>query len=107
MFHLTKNVHFFPVVPITPTIILFPCQKTQKSTTAKTLLSFVNEKTKKKFLITNSLEEVCKELGWNKDEVEEVRTKDGFTARSSASGSEPFTNYFPPSVITISLYTPP
>jgi hypothetical protein len=33
----------------------------------------VNEKTKKKFLITNSLDEVCKELGWNKDEVEEVR----------------------------------
>jgi hypothetical protein len=35
------------------------------------LLSFVNEKTQKKFIITNSLEKVCEELGWNQQEVEE------------------------------------
>jgi len=34
-------------------------------------LSFVNETTKKKFLITNDLEAVCAELGWNKAEVDE------------------------------------
>ena len=42
-----------------------------QSTTAKALLSFVNENTKKKFLITNDLEKVCAELGWNQTEVEE------------------------------------
>ena len=35
------------------------------------MLSFVNEKTQKKFLITNDLDKVCTELGWNKAEVEE------------------------------------
>jgi len=35
------------------------------------MLSFVNEKTKKKFLITNDLDKVCTELGWDKAEVEE------------------------------------
>jgi hypothetical protein len=39
--------------------------------TARTLLSFVNEKTQKKFLITNELEQVCADLGFNKAEVEE------------------------------------
>jgi CRAL/TRIO domain len=42
-----------------------------QSTTARTLLSFVNEKTKKKFLITNQLDAVCTELGWDRAEVEE------------------------------------
>ena len=54
--------------------ILFPscgCFSFFQSTTAKTLLSFVNEKTKKKFLITNQMDAVCKELGWDKAEVEE------------------------------------
>jgi len=35
------------------------------------MLSFVNEKTQKKFVITNSLDKVCEELGWTKSEVEE------------------------------------
>ena len=42
-----------------------------QGSTAKTLLSFVNDKTKDKFLITNSLEQVCTELGWDKEEVDE------------------------------------
>ena len=42
-----------------------------QSTTAKALLSFVNENTKKKFLITNDLEKVCAELGWDKAAVDE------------------------------------
>lgn len=38
--------------------------------TARVLLSFVNEKTSSKFVITDSLEVVCKELGWSQEEVE-------------------------------------
>ena len=34
------------------------------------LLNFVNEKTQKKFVITNSLAKVCEELGWDQREVE-------------------------------------
>jgi len=47
------------------------CFITYQSTTAKALLSFVNENTKKKFLITNDLEKVCAELGWDKAAVDE------------------------------------
>ena len=39
--------------------------------TARSLLSFVNEKTQSKFLITNSLDKVCEELGWDQREVDE------------------------------------
>lgn len=39
--------------------------------TARSLLGFVNEKTQSKFLITNSLEKVCEELGWDQKEVDE------------------------------------
>jgi hypothetical protein len=35
------------------------------------LLSFVNEQTQKKFVITDNLDIVCQELGWDKAEVEE------------------------------------
>jgi NAD-dependent SIR2 family protein deacetylase len=35
------------------------------------LLSFVNEQTQKKFVITDNLDTVCEELGWDKAEVEE------------------------------------
>lgn len=39
--------------------------------TARSLLSFVNEKTQSKFLITNSLDKVCEELGWDKRDVDD------------------------------------
>jgi len=39
--------------------------------TARSLLGFVNEKTQSKFVITNSLEKVCEELGWDQREVDE------------------------------------
>jgi len=39
--------------------------------TARSLLGFVNEKTQSKFLITNSLDKVCEELGWNQHDVDE------------------------------------
>jgi hypothetical protein len=34
------------------------------------MLSFVNENTRKKFIITDDLFVVCKELGWNLKEIE-------------------------------------
>jgi hypothetical protein len=34
------------------------------------MLSFVNEHTRKKFVITDDLFVVCKELGWNLKEIE-------------------------------------
>jgi len=35
------------------------------------MLNFVNENTRKKFIITDNLEKVCQELGWDKKEVDE------------------------------------
>jgi hypothetical protein len=34
------------------------------------MLSFVNERTQKKFLITNDLAAVCNELGWDQSEID-------------------------------------
>jgi hypothetical protein len=34
------------------------------------MLSFVNERTQKKFLITNDLGAVCDQLGWDRGEIE-------------------------------------
>jgi hypothetical protein len=34
------------------------------------MLGFVNTQTQKKFVITSSLDKVCAELGWSKQEVE-------------------------------------
>lgn len=39
--------------------------------TAKSLLGFVNAKTQSKFVITNGLDKVCEELGWDQWEVDE------------------------------------
>jgi hypothetical protein len=50
-------------------MVMYPVS-TMLATTAKTLLNFVNEKTQKKFVITNSLARVCEELGWDQREVE-------------------------------------
>jgi len=58
-----------------------------KATTAKTMLSFVNEKTQKKFLITNDLDKVCTELGWNKREVEECGGVTDFMNKHEKAGT--------------------
>lgn len=50
-------------------MVMYPVS-TMLATTARSLLSFVNEKTRKKFVITNSLSTVCEELGWDQREVE-------------------------------------
>mmetsp|Transcript_7433 Transcript_7433/g.15511 ORF Transcript_7433/g.15511 Transcript_7433/m.15511 type:complete len:146 (-) Transcript_7433:132-569(-) len=61
-------------------MVMYPVS-TMLGTTARTLLSFVNEKTQSKFLITNSLDQVCSELGWNKDEVDECGGITDFMAK--------------------------
>lgn len=50
-------------------MVMYPVSKVTKLT-ASGLLSFVNENTKKKFVITDDLDVVCSELGWDKAEVE-------------------------------------
>lgn len=50
-------------------MVMYPVS-TLMSTTARTLLSFVNENTKEKFVLTNKLDKVCEEMGWNEAEVE-------------------------------------
>lgn len=50
-------------------MVMYPVS-TMLATTARTLLNFVNEKTQRKFVITNSLAVVCEELGWDQKEVE-------------------------------------
>merc|ERR1719491_626854 len=42
------------------------------------MLSFVNEHTRKKFVITDDLCLVCKELGWNLKEIEEEGGVNGY-----------------------------
>lgn len=51
-------------------MVMYPVSKTV-AMTSKVLLSFVNERTQKKFVITDDLAKVCKELGWDQKEVEE------------------------------------
>mmetsp|Transcript_14616 Transcript_14616/g.22568 ORF Transcript_14616/g.22568 Transcript_14616/m.22568 type:complete len:372 (+) Transcript_14616:42-1157(+) len=50
-------------------MVMYPVSK-MMARTASVLLSFVNEKTSSKFVITDSIEVVCKELGWSQEEVE-------------------------------------
>lgn len=51
-------------------MVMYPVSKMMAST-SNVLLGFVNENTQKKFVVTDSLDKVCDELGWNKKEVEE------------------------------------
>uniref|UniRef100_A0A7S4RGF6 PDZ domain-containing protein n=2 Tax=Ditylum brightwellii TaxID=49249 RepID=A0A7S4RGF6_9STRA len=51
-------------------MVMYPVSKMVAST-ASMMLNFVNENTRKKFIITDNLEKVCQELGWDKKEVDE------------------------------------
>jgi len=50
-------------------MVLYPVPKVM-TRVVNTMLSFVNEYTRKKFVITDDLQLVCKELGWNLKEIE-------------------------------------
>lgn len=67
-------------------MVMYPVTS-MMATTAKTMLSFVNEKTQKKFLITNDLDKVCTELGWNKAEVEECGGVTDFMNKHEKAGT--------------------
>lgn len=51
-------------------MVMYPVSRVVRKT-SNMLLSFVNEKTRNKFVITDDLTQVCQELGWDKQEVEE------------------------------------
>jgi len=51
-------------------MVMYPVSRVVRKT-ANVLLGFVNQKTREKFVITDDLSVVCKELGWDKTEVEE------------------------------------
>lgn len=67
-------------------MVLYPVNRIVAMTTGK-LLSFVNENTRKKFLITNNLQEVCEELGWDQAEVEECGGITDFMHRHEKAGN--------------------
>ncbi|KAG7355618.1 CRAL-TRIO domain containing protein [Nitzschia inconspicua] len=67
-------------------MVMFPVS-TMLSTTAKTLLSFVNEKTQKKFILSSSLKEVCDELGWDQTEVEQCGGVTEFMHKHESAGA--------------------
>lgn len=67
-------------------MIMYPVSKYVAST-AKMLLSFVNANTKKKFLITDDLSVVCKELGWSQTEVEACGGVTSFMEKHNKAGS--------------------
>lgn len=50
-------------------MVMYPVSRVVAAS-SKMLLSFVNEKTQKKFIVTDSLDRVCEELGWDKADVE-------------------------------------
>lgn len=50
------------------------------------MLSFVNEHTRKKFIITDDLGLVCKELGWNWKEIQEVGSVNGYMKKHLRHG---------------------
>jgi CRAL/TRIO domain len=67
-------------------MVMFPVS-TMLSTTARTLLSFVNDKTQKKFVLSSSLKEVCEELGWDQTEVEECGGVTEFMHKHESAGA--------------------
>jgi len=56
--------------------------------TARSMLSFVNEKTQQKFLITNNLEKVCAELGWDQRDVDDCGGISDFMMKHEKVGDD-------------------
>lgn len=68
-------------------MVMYPVS-TMLATTARTLLNFVNEKTQRKFVITNSLAVVCEELGWDQREVESCGGVTEFMHKHEKAGTQ-------------------
>lgn len=67
-------------------MVMYPVSKVTRQL-ARGLLSFVNENTKKKFVITDDLDTVCTELGWDKAEVEACGGVTNFMHKHEKHGS--------------------
>jgi len=50
-------------------MVMYPVSRLMAKA-SRAVLSFVNENTAAKFVITDSIDVVCKELGWSKDEID-------------------------------------
>ena len=87
-FRLTKHVFCFALLIETlGKMVMYPVS-TMLGTTARTLLQFVNEKTQKKFVLTNNLSVVCDELGWNQEEVEACGGVTEFMHKHEKAGAD-------------------
>lgn len=67
-------------------MVMFPVSKMAAST-AGVMLSFVNENTRKKFRITDDLSVVCKELGWDQKEIENVGSVNAYMHKHLKNGT--------------------
>lgn len=70
-------------------MVLYPVSRAVASAT-NVMLSFVNENTRAKFVITDDLQKVCQELGWDKAEVEECGGVTEFMHKHEKSTGESF-----------------
>lgn len=68
-------------------MVMYPVS-TVLGTTIRTLLKFVNEKTMKKFIISNDLSEVCDEMGWDLEEVQSCGGVAEFMHKHEQVGAE-------------------
>lgn len=66
-------------------MVMYPVPKIMASA-VNAMLSFVNENTRKKFIITDDLVVVCKELGWNIKEIEHCGSVNGYMKKHLRHG---------------------
>ncbi|KAL7467000.1 hypothetical protein ACHAXS_007266 [Conticribra weissflogii] len=66
-------------------MVMYPVPRVMASA-VNVMLSFVNENTRKKFVITDDLLVVCKELGWNIKEIETCGSINGYMKRHLKHG---------------------
>lgn len=66
-------------------MVLYPVPKIMVRV-VNAMLSFVNEHTRKKFIITDDLVLVCKELGWNLKEIETCGSVNGYMKKHLKHG---------------------
>ena len=64
---------------------MYPVPRVMASA-VKVMLNFVNENTRKKFVITDDLFVVCKELGWNLKEIETCGSINGYMKKHLKHG---------------------
>mmetsp|Transcript_5394 Transcript_5394/g.11826 ORF Transcript_5394/g.11826 Transcript_5394/m.11826 type:complete len:392 (-) Transcript_5394:129-1304(-) len=66
-------------------MVMYPVPRVMASA-VNVMLNFVNENTRKKFVITDDLLVVCKELGWNTKEIETCGSINGYMKKHLKHG---------------------